>query len=205
MNRRMRALALCVATVAVGLGSAGTAHAAGQAKVTPVSPITIVKKAHKLPVWKITITGHAGGNAFSRTGALALAPTQTRVTTNGVNPIDVCLVSGNPPVAPQIGAIDLSSNAACYNYRSKIDMGWVKVTKGTLTFTPDSRLGATYINNHTDAAGLLACLYYPVSGSASYTFYSNGTVRGTIKYNGFGGAGCGWSSYVATVTGRRVQ
>jgi hypothetical protein len=202
----MGVLAVTLATVfAGGLCSTGMAHAAAR-KVVPISPITIVKKAHKLPVWKVTIAGHVSGTAFSRKGVLALARTQTRVTTNGINPVDVCLVSGNPPAAPQPGAIYLDSNAACLGYRSKIDMGWVKVAKGTLTFTPDSRLGATYINVHTSSSSyIFACLYYPVTGSASYTFYSNGTVRGTIKYNGFGGAFCGWSGYVATVTGHRIQ
>jgi hypothetical protein len=200
----MSVLAVSLATAAAAiLGSAGTARAAGTP--VPVSPVTIVKKAHRLPVWKVTISGTAGGNSFSRTGALALAPTQTRITTNGVNPVDVCLISGEPAAVPQTGALQLSSNAACYGYPSKIDMGWVKVSGGTLTFTPDSRLGATYINNHTDMSGLLACMYFPVSGSAKYTFYSDGTIRGTINYNGFGGASCGWSAYKATVTGHRIQ
>ncbi|MBM9510093.1 hypothetical protein [Actinacidiphila acididurans] len=199
---RRRVLPLCVAAlVSVAIGSTTTAEAA----TTTVSPVTIVKKARKLPVWQVVIAGKASGHAFRRSALLALAPTQTRVTTNGVNPLDLCLISGTPAVQPQPGAIHFSSNSACYGYRSRLDMGYVKVSGGTATFTPDSRLSATFVNNHTSSYGVTACIYYPVSGKGTYTFYSNGVVRGTVVYSGFGGFGCGWSTYVAAVAGKRAQ
>ncbi|GAA1266912.1 hypothetical protein Psi02_08610 [Planotetraspora silvatica] len=201
---RKRAISVFLAALAVvTVSGTTTAHAAAKAK--PVSPITIVKKAKKVPTWKVTITGRAGGHAFKRTGVVRLASTRTRVTTNGINKIDVCLISGTPSVRPQTGAIHFGSNAACYGYRTRVDMGYVKVSGGTVSFTPDSRLSATFVNNHTDSNGLLACIYYPVSGKGSYTFYSNGTIRGKISYRGFAGLGCDWSSYSATITGRRIQ
>jgi hypothetical protein len=201
---RRRLLPLCVAALmSVALGSTTTAEAA--TRTTTVSPITIVSKARKTPVWQVVVSGTASGHPFRRSALVALAPTQTRVTTNGVNPVDVCLISGTPSVQPQPGAIHFSSNSACYGYRSRMDMGSVRVSGGTVAFAPDSRLSATFVNNHTASYGITACIYYPVSGQESFTFYSNGVVRGSVAYSGFAGFGCGWSTYIASVAGSRIQ
>ncbi|MFC4033459.1 hypothetical protein ACFO3J_18515 [Streptomyces polygonati] len=194
------------ATKSVTTGATGTTAATARAgRVTTVSPITIVKRAKVLPIWRVVISGTASGHAFRRAALLAVAPTTTRVTTNNVNPIDLCLISGTPSVQPQPGAIHFSSNSACYGYRSRLDMGYVRVTGGTAAFAPDSRLSATFVNNHTGSYGLTACIYYPVAGKGSYTFYSNGVVRGTVGLSGFAGLGCGWSKYVASIAGSRAQ
>lgn len=204
---RQRIVSVCLAAlVTVALGGTTTAEAATKvSRATPVSPITIVKKAKKLPVWRVVISGTASGHAFRRVALVALAPTVTRVTTNGVNPVDVCLISGTPSVQPEPGAIHFSSNSACYGYRSRLDMGTVRVSGGTVTFAPDSRLSATFVNNHTGSYGVTACIYYPVSGRGTYSFTSNGAVHGSVAYSGFAGLGCGWSTYVASVAGNRIQ
>lgn len=210
-------VAVCLALlVTVGLGGTATAEAAGTTaattsggtvatRVTTVSPITIVSRATRTPVWRVVISGTASGHPFRRIALLALAPTQTRVTTNGLNPVDVCLISGTPAVQPQPGAIHFSSNSSCYGYRSRLDMGYVRVSGGTVLFAPDSRLSATFVNNHTASYGVTACIYYPVSGLGSYTFFSNGVVRGSVRYSGFAGFGCGWSTYIASLAGSRIQ
>ncbi|HEY5836259.1 hypothetical protein [Streptomyces sp.] len=206
-------MSVCLALlVIVGLGVTTTAEAttgatSGEvaAKATTLSPFTIAKRAGGTAVWRVVISGTASGRPFRRVALLALAPTQTRVTTNGVNPLDVCLVSGTPSVRPETGAIHFSSNSACYGYRSRLDMGYVQVSGSTVKFAPDSRLSATHVNNHTASYGITACIYYPVSGLGSFTFFSNGVVRGSVRYSGFAGFGCGWSTYIASVAGNRIQ
>lgn len=201
---RRRVVAVCAALL-VGVTAASTTAAEAAPRVTAVSPVTLVKQAKKPPMWRVVIQGYVSGMPFRRVGVIKLAPTVTRVTTNKVNPVEACLVSGTPSVQPEAGAIHFSSNSLCYGYATRLDMGFVQVTGGTLIFAPDPRMAATFVNNHTDRTSILSCIYYPVSGRGTYSFSSNGVVRGTLGFQGYAGPGCGWSQYSANVAGNRIQ
>lgn len=157
-----------------------------------------------LQAYSVTISGTASGNPFTRTGTLIVATTVTRATTNGVNPVEVCLNSGTPAASPDAGAIRFNSNSACISSRATLDLTFVSVSGGTVTVTPDSRIAATGGNVFTTRRSITACPYFPSAGSARYTFFTNNTVSGTIRITGYGGAFCGSSTYAATVTGRRI-
>ncbi len=154
--------------------------------------------------YSVTITGTASGNPFTRTGTLVVANTVTRVTTNGVNPLEVCLASGSPASSPDAGAIWLNTNSACISSRATLDTAFVSTSGGTVTVQPDSRIAATGSNVFTTRRSITACPYFPSAGAASYTFFANNTVSGTIRITGYGGAFCGTSTYVASITGRRI-
>jgi hypothetical protein len=198
-----RCLAVAAAVATTFLLTPGTAAHAGEkpAGTTRAAGVLAVSG----PTFAVTVSGNAGGNGFTRTGTLVLAPTVTNVTTNGVNPLEVCLTSGYPAGVPQVGAIRFGSNAKCFaSNGSNLDVAYVAVSGGTVAIAPDSAIGATYINNFTRTSGVTACIYTPVSGQAQYTFYTNGTVYGSISITGYGGAFCGYSSYTASVSGYQI-
>ncbi|MEV7012364.1 hypothetical protein [Streptosporangium sp. NPDC051022] len=153
--------------------------------------------------YSVTISGNVNGRNFQRSGTVVLRSTVTRVTTNGVNPVDVCLKSGFPAGAPDVGAIWYGSNSACVRSAASLDMAFVSVNGNTVTVSPDKRISATSANNFTATSSITTCIYYPVEGGATYTFRDNGTVSGRISIRGFGGYPCGNSTYNATLSGRR--
>jgi hypothetical protein len=155
--------------------------------------------------YNVTISGAAGGRSFERTGTVRVLGTVASVgTTNGVNPVDVCLVSGFPAAQPEPGAIWYGSNSACVPWASAahLDLGYVTVDGATVTVEPDARIAATGGNNYTAYGGLAACPYFPVSGRMSVTFRDDGTVTGSIDVVGYG-AGCGNTNYQARINGER--
>ncbi|MEV0609958.1 hypothetical protein AB0I61_26690 [Polymorphospora rubra] len=195
---------VAAATATLLLLSAAPAHAAedrtstGKARSAGTLAVTG-------PTFRVTISGNAGGTGFTRTGTLVLGPTVTSVTTNGINPLEVCLSSGFPAGSPQVGAIRFGSNADCFpSSGTYLDVAYVSVSGGTVHIAPDSAIGATYINNFTRSSSITACIYTPVSGQASYTFYTDGSVYGSISITGYGGAFCGYSSYTASVSGYQI-
>ncbi|MBB4914227.1 hypothetical protein [Streptosporangium saharense] len=153
--------------------------------------------------YNVVIAGTVSGRSFRRSATLVLRSTVTRVTTNGVNPVDVCLKSGFPGGAPQVGAIWYGSNSACFRSTAALDMTYVRTNGNTATVSPDSRISASGSNNFTATGSLTSCIYFPTEGGASYTFHNDGTVSGRISIRGFGGYPCGYSTYNATLSGRR--
>ncbi|MEV8633769.1 hypothetical protein AB0395_19130 [Streptosporangium sp. NPDC051023] len=169
---------------------AGTASDAGAAARGSVS-------------YSVTISGNVSGRSFQRSGTVVLRSTVTRVTTNGVNPVDICLKSGFPGGIPDVGAIWYGSNSACFGSTAALDMAYVRVNGNSATVSPDSRISATGSNGFTPSNSVTSCIYHPTEGGATYTFRDNGTVSGRISVRGFGGYPCGSSTYNANISGRR--
>lgn len=140
-----------------------------------------------LSQYDITLVGTVGSRAFQRSGILAFRqPFDPSGTQNGANPIDVCLRSGDPATNPSVGAIQFSSNNACFGGRSSLDLAYVSITSATqLVVEPDSRLAATCNNYYNYSSGLTAAVYAPYDGGMVIDFLANGNqVAGTIDTNG---------------------
>jgi hypothetical protein len=153
--------------------------------------------------YDVTITGVAGGRSFSRRGTVRILGTISEVgTTNGVNAVDVCLISGSPAARPEVGAIWFGSNSGCSPGASAahLDLAYVEVSGSTVTVQPDQRIAATLGNHYTVSSGLAACPFAPVSGSMRVTA-SGGRLTGRVDITGYGGAFCGQSRYQADLEG----
>ena len=157
------------------------------------------------PVDETTAPGTVSGVSFSRTATLRIVPTIASIgTTNGVNPVDVCLISGNPAGRPAVGAIWLVSNSGCLPGASAadIDLGVVSVAGSSVTYQPDVRVSATGGSLFTSSDNyIFACPFFPVAGAFRLHVGSGGNVSGTIDINGYGGANCGTTRYQARVSG----
>lgn len=185
-----RTTAAALAAVALTLTGAGAASAQA---ATPV-------------VYEVVISGTASGNAFERTGTITVLPTVTDVTTNGVNPFEVCLESGFPAGLPEVGAIWYGTNTACFEDRGQqIDLTHAVWDDAGFHTEPDPNLQALLVNHWTASDDyIFAFPYGPYRGGTSYQFFDDGTVTGTIDLLGHGGLG-GHSTYQATLSGVRVQ
>ncbi|MEV6205519.1 hypothetical protein [Kitasatospora sp. NPDC051914] len=153
--------------------------------------------------YDVTITGVAGGRSFNRAGTLRILGTISESgTTNGVNPVDVCLVSGSPAARPEAGAIWFGSNSGCNPGAgaARLDLAYVTAYGSTVTVEPDQRIAATLGNHYTVSSGLAACPFAPVSGSMRVTA-SGGRLTGRMDIMGYGGAFCGQTRYQADLTG----
>jgi len=148
------------------------------------------------------------GQPFVRTGVVVLTRTVTRVTTNGVNPVDVALASGNPAITPEVGAINFGTNSAFLGGRAAIDLAYVNtaVRGNTLTVTvqPDPRIAATYANFFTVNSGLTAFPYNVNTGTMVLTFTTDArgqltSVTGRVDI----ADALKGTRYQATLTGRR--
>ncbi|NUR29863.1 MAG: hypothetical protein HOV83_29105 [Catenulispora sp.] len=154
----------------------------------------------------VTLSGVVGGNAFQRTAIVLIHSTVTTVgTTNGVNPVDVCLISGNPGGVPETGAIWNSSNSACDPGASSaaLDMAFVTVDGTTVTVKPDVRMAAAGANVFTARPGITACPYFPYSGAMTVTTGPGGTLTGAIDVVGYSSADCQGAEYQAQISGQR--
>ncbi|MGI5327701.1 Hsp70 family protein [Actinomadura nitritigenes] len=139
--------------------------------------------------YSVSLTGTVSGQTFRRTAQLQVMPTVTRVgTTNGVNPIEVCLRSGFPAGTPEVGAIWFGTNTACFPERgAQLDMTTVEMSGDTVTVRPDARIAATGLNQFTASGNYIyACLYQPVSGTMTVSF-SGGSPSGELDINGYSG------------------
>ncbi|WP_431676839.1 hypothetical protein [Kitasatospora sp. KL5] len=153
--------------------------------------------------YDVTITGVAGGRSFNRAGTLRILGTISESgTTDGVNPVEVCLVSGSPAARPEVGAIWFGSNSGCNPGAgaARLDLAYVTASGSTVTVEPDQRIAATLGNHYTVSSGLAACPFAPVSGSMRVTA-SGGRLTGRIDIMGYGGAFCGQTRYQADLTG----
>ncbi len=157
-------------------------------------------------LYDVTIRGNADGIPFQRTGTLYLLPTITRTTTNGVNPVDVCLFSGSPFVSPQSGAIWLHSNSYCVNTRgARLDMARVSMSRANsrMLVQPDPSISAVGVNGFNNSSGLLANVYQIFGGYQLLEFRNGGrTVVGTIDVVGTGAIFDSENHYRATLVGR---
>ncbi len=162
--------------------------------------------------YRIELTGEAGGRSFTRSGELYVAPTiEPTATTNGPNPIDVCVVSGFPAGTPEVGALWFASNSGCIPSAGPqdMDLAFVDVRdRGDsvrVDIEPDAGFTAQALNTYTSEDGLTALLFLIETGSMELTFSDN-EVTGTIDFVGFcglctGGAGGNRGTYTATIEG----
>ncbi|WP_439378008.1 hypothetical protein [Amycolatopsis lexingtonensis] len=153
--------------------------------------------------YEVTLSGSVEGRSFRRSATLRVVETISSTgTTNDVNPVDVCLVSGNPAAQPQPGAIRLGSNSGCLpsTAAADLDLAEVDADGGTITVEPVENVAATGGNLFTASTSVAACPYYPVSGRLRVTI-DGGDVSGSIEVTGYGGAFCGRTAYDATISG----
>jgi uncharacterized membrane protein YgcG len=184
---RLAALALCV-------GALLLAPAAGAGAAIPRSAL-----------YDIRLEGNVNGIQFARTGVLAVDATVTTATTNGVNPMDLCMASGSPFISPEPGAIWFATNAICVNPSGALqDMAYVSVDPPTSTITihPDPAISATGINGFNQNGGLTANVYQIFDGTLEVNFEGNGeTLAGSVDFLGTGAIFHSEQRYVATLTG----
>ncbi|WP_344612991.1 hypothetical protein [Dactylosporangium salmoneum] len=142
--------------------------------------------------YPVTITGTVAGVRFSRDATVTVAKSA------GGNPIDVCLISGFPPGAPQLGAIRFGSNTVCSpGAANTFDMGRATVSGSTIVVQADPLMTSTQMNNFTSSNSLFACLYGVQSGSMKVTV-TNGSASGSIDVTS---GSCGGARYQAQISG----
>jgi hypothetical protein len=193
MSTNRAALATAAAllvTATLAVTGAGTAQARAAAPVT----------------YEIVIEGTASGNAFQRTGTITLMPTTSEVTTNDVNPYEVCLRSGFPAGTPEVGAIWYGTNTSCFPDNGQaVDLTYAVEDETGYYTEPDPNVQALMVNHWTASENYIyAFPYGPYQGATSYRFADDGTVTGTVELVGHGGMG-GNSTYSAALSGTRVQ
>ncbi|MGV9366102.1 hypothetical protein ACWEF6_11565 [Amycolatopsis sp. NPDC004772] len=152
--------------------------------------------------YDVTISGSVSGTSFRRSATLRIVETiSSSGTTNDVNPVDVCLVSGNPAGQPQPGAIWFGSNSGCVPGAGAghLDLATVDVDGDTVTVEPVENMAATGGNVFTSSSSIAACPFFPVSGRLRVT--AGGGVSGRIEVTGYGGAFCGKTVYSAKISG----
>ncbi|MET8853212.1 hypothetical protein [Amycolatopsis sp. NPDC004625] len=152
--------------------------------------------------YDVTLSGSVSGTSFRRSATLRIVETiSSSGTTNDVNPVDVCLVSGNPAGRPQPGAIWFGSNSGCAPGAgaAHLDLATVDVDGDTVTVEPVENMAATGGNVFTSSSSITACPFFPVSGRLRVT--ADGSVSGRIEVTGYGGAFCGKTVYDATISG----
>jgi hypothetical protein len=174
------------------------------------SPATPASSADRQPigVYTVHLTGTVSGHDFARDGRIEVRTTVTAAgTTNGVNPYDVCLKSGFPGAAPEVGAIWFGTNSACFAATAQIDLASTEVSGSTYVARPDPSVEGVGVNGWTAQDGSVACIYVPNGGSATYEFHDDGTVTGHLDLTGFV-AVCGsigtQSTFTAELTGSRA-
>ncbi len=123
-------------------------------------------------LYNITIQGSVSGWSFKRTGLLTLSPTVSNaVSTNGINPKEVTIISGNPINNPERGAIQFSTNNYFFNGAHYIDTAYVSLSGDCGDIKVDSKQ-ETFLSS-------LNFFNATSSGSSLYQIYS-GTINGCI-------------------------
>ena len=93
--------------------------------VLAVVPITDAQ-VRQYFVWEAIIQGEVQGQRFQRQAFVYLTtPLSSAGTMNGANPFEVAIISGNPPVTPEPGAIWFSTNAALLGGTEALDLAYV--------------------------------------------------------------------------------
>lgn len=160
------------------------------------------------PAYQITIAGTASGWNFTRSGVLVLARTvdRTNVSRNGVNPLEVGIVSGNPMISPERGAIQFATNVGLLGARSQLDITTVGVSGNTITIdmAPNISYASSFVGFNV-TSGLTANFWFITSGRIIVTVSPDGrSVSGTINLSGRGSL-YGNASYSARFSGIRIQ
>ncbi|MCR6484449.1 hypothetical protein M8542_16620 [Amycolatopsis sp. OK19-0408] len=153
--------------------------------------------------YDVTLSGSVSGHSFSRPATLRVVDTiSSSGTTNDVNPVDVCLVSGSPAGRPQPGAIRFGSNTGCLpgSGAADLDLASVDTDGDTITVEPVENMAATGGNLFTSSSSIAACPFFPKSGRLRVTI-DGGDVSGRIEVTGYGGAFCGTTVYDAKISG----
>lgn len=146
-------------------------------------------------IYQVSLSGVVNTiTPFYRSGYLILTPTITNNTNNGVNPIDLALVSGNPAASPSPGSIQYFTNYYLYRLvggigTSQLDLAYVSMNRNCILIQPHTNflMGLNKQNPSifTARLGVSAQLYYTLSGSMQVCS-SDGwkTVTGNIDYLG---------------------
>ncbi len=186
-----RALALCAIGATLALA--------------PAAAASIPQSA----VYDIQLQGAVNGLPFTRSGGMAIGPTVTQATTNGVNPIDLCLASGSPFITPERGAIWFATNSVCANANGALlDLAFVAANRaaGTTTIRPDPALSATGVNGFNGSSGYTAAIWQIFDGTMTLRFQGQGqTVTGTLDLLGTGAIFHSENTYKATLSGQATE
>ena len=160
-------------------------------------------------IYNVQIQGAVNGLPFARSGGLAIDQTVTRATSNGVNPVDLCLASGSPFINPERGAIWFATNGICVNANGALqDMAFVSANPAasTVAVRPDPGISATGINGFNGSSGFTAAVWQIFDGSMVLRFQGQGeTVTGELSLLGTGAIFHSENTYVATLTGQATQ
>jgi hypothetical protein len=152
--------------------------------------------------YNITSQGTVLGRPFARQGILAFTTPIPIGTTNGANPFEVVIVSGNPAISPEIGAIQFTTNTFLFGGPGAVDMAYVSFANNCAFINPDSRISATGLNVFNALSGLAADVYQIFAGTIQIcsrnTFQ---TISGSINVLGTGPIFHSNSPYQATVSG----
>lgn len=155
--------------------------------------------------WNVTLQGQSQGQIFARQGFLFITPTLTTTgTTNGVNPFDVFLLSGNPGATPEAGAIWFMTNNAMVGSPSQIDLAYVAYDPNAqlLQVQPDINLSAVGINTFNAYSGLTADVYQIFDGAMQIQSQDGfATISGIVDILGTGAIFHSNTRYTATLSG----
>jgi hypothetical protein len=158
--------------------------------------------------YEVVLRGRVADREFERVGRVFIAPTYEEVATeNGVNPVDVCIISGSPGANPEDGAIWFGTNSGCIpgaRQGLNLDMAFVDFDGRQATIEPDPGLTGVALNTFASLppGDFIGLLYLIETGSIRVDI-SNDGVSGDIEIVGFcgvctGGAGGNRGSYSAS-------
>jgi hypothetical protein len=167
-------------------------------------------------VYEVTLSGVAGGYAFTRSGWLAVVnPVADPTTANGANPREVLLVSGHPTANPETGSIWFATNNVFYSgagdlsAASALDLAYVAANEqaASLWVNPDlyrSRMAP--LNNFNATSNFTSDVYQIQSGDLGLEFLNGGqNVHGYASLSGSGYIFYSDTLYTAEITGTRVR
>ncbi len=185
---RLAALGALLGITLVALNPAAASHAQTAPAGQP-----------KYGYYDVIISGTANGYSFMRTARMGVFPTVTAVTRNGVNPYDVCLISGSPAAHPETGAIQFGTNSKCWGGGANLDLVSTAVLPdGAVADIVDPTITAN-TNLINAQSGLTADVYRITSGFMRIAG-SGGLIFGNLNFTGTAFVMYGTASYVATFT-----
>jgi hypothetical protein len=175
--------------------------------VLAVVPITDAQVGQYF-VWEAIIQGEVQGQRFQRQAFVYLTtPLSSAGTMNGANPFEVAIISGNPPVTPEPGAIWFSTNSALRGGTAALDLAYVSYdpTQALILLQPDPNLSATGLNVFTAFPGVTADIYQ-IFGGSIYLWSQDGfaTILSQINILGTGAIFHSNTPYVAFLSGRFI-
>jgi hypothetical protein len=156
-------------------------------------------------LWNVVLQGESQGVSFQRQASVAITtPIDPSGSTNGANPFEVLIVSGDPGANPESGAIWFSTNSALLGGQAQVDMAYVDFdpNQSLLYVRPDPSLSAVGINVFNAYSGVTADVYQIFDG-AIYLWSQDGftTIEGWIDILGTGAIFHSNTSYRAYFSG----